>query len=114
MKWMRYMGCIFASEILEPMKKIKSDILDAYKGQPIARTMYVATWVFAILMLVAGFCCIPLGEIHHSVLVGTGMMLMFTLVGMAILNDKSVTISGDLDDKEVSISLGKEEKKNEE
>lgn len=104
----------FASEIGRPMNKIKNDIIGAYKGQPIARTMYVATWVFAIAMLTAGFMSIPLGEIHSSVLVAVGMMLMFTLVGMAILNDKELTISGDLDEKELSVSLGKSEKREEE
>lgn len=103
----------FASEIEIPMKKLKNEIVDAYRGQPVARTMYVVTWIFAALMLTAGFLSIPLGEIHPSVLVGTGMMLVFTLVGMAILNDKNVTISGDLDDKELSLSIGSDEKKDE-
>lgn len=96
------------------MKKIKEDIISAYKGQPIARTMYVATWIFAIAMLTAGFLSIPLGEIHSSVLIAVGMMLVFTLVGMAILNDKELTISGDLDDKELSVSFGNGEKREEE
>jgi len=103
-------GCIFAQNLVCAMKKISQDILDAYKNRPIARVMYVSTWIFAIAMLVAGFCAIPLGEIHHSVLIGVGMMLIFTLVGMAILNDKSLTISGDLDDKELSVSIGGDKK----
>lgn len=98
----------FANNLIFAMKKVKQEILDAYKGQPIARVMYVSTWIFAIAMLIAGFCAIPLGEIHPSVLIAVGMMLIFTLMGMAILNDKTMTISGDLDEKEISVSIGKD------
>lgn len=105
---------IFAFKTEHAMKKLKKEILEAYKGQPIARTMYVATWIFAIAMLTAGFLSIPLGEIHHSVLIGTGMILVFTLISMAILNDTNISISGDLDDKELSVSIGEKKEEKEE
>ena len=40
--------------------------------------------VFGGLLLLAGFCCPPLGEIHHSVLIAFGEILTFSgsLIGI--------------------------------
>ena len=39
---------------------------------------------FGVLLLVAGFCCPPVGEIHHSVLIAFGEILTFSgsLIGI--------------------------------
>ena len=40
--------------------------------------------VFGGLLLFAGFCCPPLGEVHHSVLIAFGEILTFSgsLIGI--------------------------------
>ena len=44
----------------------------------------VGLCVFGGMLLVAGFCCPPLGEIHHSVLIAFGEVLTFSgsLIGI--------------------------------
>ena len=44
----------------------------------------VALCAFGCMMLVAGFCCPPVGEIHHSVLIAFGEVLTFSgsLIGI--------------------------------
>ena len=44
----------------------------------------VVLCAFGVLLLVAGFCCPPLGEIHHSVLIAFGEILTFSgsLIGI--------------------------------
>ncbi|MBQ8833234.1 MAG: hypothetical protein IJ000_07055 [Paludibacteraceae bacterium] len=44
----------------------------------------VGLCVFGGMLLVAGFCCPPLGEIHHSVLIAFGEILTFSgsLIGI--------------------------------
>ena len=44
----------------------------------------VGLCVFGGTLLVAGFCCPPLGEIHHSVLIAFGEVLTFSgsLIGI--------------------------------
>ena len=44
----------------------------------------VSLCVFGGLLLLAGFCCPPLGEIHHSVLIAFGEILTFSgsLIGI--------------------------------
>ena len=44
----------------------------------------VGLCVFGGLLLLAGFCCPPLGEIHHSVLIAFGEILTFSgsLIGI--------------------------------
>ena len=44
----------------------------------------VALCIFGCTMLVAGFCCPPLGEIHHSILIAFGEILTFSgsLIGI--------------------------------
>ena len=44
----------------------------------------VSLCVFGVLLLLAGFCCPPLGEIHHSVLIAFGEILTFSgsLIGI--------------------------------
>ena len=44
----------------------------------------VALCAFGGMLLVAGFCCPPLGEIHHSVLIAFGEVLTFSgsLIGI--------------------------------
>ena len=39
---------------------------------------------FGGILLIAGFCCPPLGEIHHSVLIAFGEILTFSgsLIGI--------------------------------
>ena len=39
---------------------------------------------FGVLLLVAGFCATPVGEIHHSVLIAFGEILTFSgsLIGI--------------------------------
>ena len=47
----------------------------------------VAMCIFGCLMLTAGFCVAPLGEIHQSVLIGFGEVLTFAgaLIGINYL-----------------------------
>ncbi|MBQ8833026.1 MAG: hypothetical protein IJ000_05990 [Paludibacteraceae bacterium] len=44
----------------------------------------VGLCVFGGMLLIAGFCCPPLGEIHHSVLIAFGEVLTFSgsLIGI--------------------------------
>ena len=44
----------------------------------------VGLCVFGGVLLIAGFCCPPLGEIHHSVLIAFGEILTFSgsLIGI--------------------------------
>ena len=44
----------------------------------------VGLCVFGGVLLIAGFCCPPLGEIHHSVLIAFGEVLTFSgsLIGI--------------------------------
>ena len=44
----------------------------------------VGLCVFGGMLLVAGFCCPPLGELHHSVLIAFGEVLTFSgsLIGI--------------------------------
>ena len=44
----------------------------------------VGLCVFGGMLLIAGFCCPPLGEIHHSVLIAFGEILTFSgsLIGI--------------------------------
>ena len=44
----------------------------------------VAMCSFGCALLIAGFCCPPLGEIHHSVLIAFGEILTFSgsLIGI--------------------------------
>ena len=44
----------------------------------------VALCAFGCMMLVAGFCCPPVGEIHHSILIAFGEVLTFSgsLIGI--------------------------------
>ena len=44
----------------------------------------VSLCVFGGMLLLAGFCCPPLGEIHHSVLIAFGEILTFSgsLIGI--------------------------------
>ena len=44
----------------------------------------VALCTFGCMMLVAGFCCPPVGEIHHSILIAFGEILTFSgsLIGI--------------------------------
>ena len=44
----------------------------------------VSLCVFGGVLLIAGFCCPPLGEIHHSVLIAFGEILTFSgsLIGI--------------------------------
>ena len=44
-----------------------------------------ALCIFGCTMLVAGFCCPPMAEIHHSVLIAFGEILTFSgsLIGIA-------------------------------
>ena len=44
----------------------------------------VSLCVFGGALLIAGFCCPPLGEIHHSVLIAFGEILTFSgsLIGI--------------------------------
>ncbi len=44
----------------------------------------VGLCVFGGLLLLAGFCCPPVGEIHHSVLIAFGEILTFSgsLIGI--------------------------------
>ena len=44
----------------------------------------LALCIFGCTMLIAGFCCPPLAEIHHSVLVAFGEILPFSgsLIGI--------------------------------
>ena len=44
----------------------------------------VSLCVFGGILLIAGFCCPPLGEIHHSVLIAFGEILTFSgsLIGI--------------------------------
>ena len=44
----------------------------------------VGLCVFGGTLLIAGFCCPPLGEIHHSVLIAFGEVLTFSgaLIGI--------------------------------
>jgi hypothetical protein len=43
-----------------------------------------AMCTFGCALLIAGFCCPPLGEIHHSVLIAFGEILTFSgsLIGI--------------------------------
>ena len=43
-----------------------------------------ALCIFGCTMLVAGFCCPPMAEIHHSVLIAFGEILTFagSLIGI--------------------------------
>ena len=44
----------------------------------------VGLCVFGGVLLIAGFCCPPVGEIHHSVLIAFGEILTFSgsLIGI--------------------------------
>ena len=44
----------------------------------------VGLCVFGGLLLLAGFCCPPVGEIHHSILIAFGEILTFSgsLIGI--------------------------------
>ena len=44
----------------------------------------VGLCVFGGVLLIAGFCCPPMGEIHHSVLIAFGEILTFSgsLIGI--------------------------------
>ena len=44
----------------------------------------VGLCIFGGVLLIAGFCCPPLGEIHHSVLIAFGEILTFSgsLIGI--------------------------------
>ena len=44
----------------------------------------VGLCVFGGILLIAGFCCPPVGEIHHSVLIAFGEILTFSgsLIGI--------------------------------
>ena len=44
----------------------------------------VTLCAFGVLLLIAGFCCPPLAEIHHSVLIAFGEILTFSgsLIGI--------------------------------
>ena len=44
----------------------------------------VALCIFGCIMLLAGFLCPPLGEIHHSILIAFGEILTFSgsLIGI--------------------------------
>ena len=47
-------------------------------------TAAIALCTFGCTMLLAGFCCPPLAEIHHSVLIAFGEILTFSgsLIGI--------------------------------
>jgi hypothetical protein len=47
-------------------------------------TAAIALCTFGCTMLLAGFCCPPLGEIHHSLLIAFGEILTFSgsLIGI--------------------------------
>lgn len=44
----------------------------------------VALCIFGCLLLVAGFCAPPVGEVHHSILIAFGEILTFSgsLIGI--------------------------------
>ena len=44
----------------------------------------MALCIFGCIMLIAGFCCPPLAQIHHSVLIAFGEILTFagSLIGI--------------------------------
>ena len=46
--------------------------------------LFVGLCVFGGVLLIAGFCCPPVGEIHHSVLIAFGEILTFSgsLIGI--------------------------------
>jgi hypothetical protein len=47
-------------------------------------TAAMALCIFGCIMLIAGFCCPPLAQIHHSVLIAFGEILTFagSLIGI--------------------------------
>ena len=52
--------------------------------QKVQLIISISLCVFGGVLLIAGFCCPPLGEIHHSVLIAFGEILPFSgsLIGI--------------------------------
>lgn len=74
--------------------------------------MTVVYWfvlIFSILLMVAGFLVPPMGVIDGSVLIGVGLVMIFTCVSMAIISGINTKISVDADDKKVEIETSKKE-----
>ena len=54
------------------------------KGNHVQLIAAIAMCTFGCALLIAGFICPPLGEIHHSVLIAFGELLTFSgsLIGI--------------------------------
>ena len=52
--------------------------------QKVQLIISISLCTFGGMLLIAGFCCPPLGEIHHSVLIAFGEILTFSgsLIGI--------------------------------
>lgn len=74
--------------------------------------MAVAYWfvlVFSIIVMVAGFLVPPMGVIDGSVLIGVGMIMLFTCLCMIIISGVSAKLSYDADDKKIEFETKKDE-----
>ena len=65
---------------------------------------YWATFIISTALFVAGFLFPPPGEIHNSVLIAVGMLMLFTTISMAISHKTPVKLNLDAAKKKLSLS----------
>lgn len=72
----------------------------------------MAYWVvlaFSVLLMVTGFIVPPMGVIDGSVLIGVGMIMLFTCMCMIIISGIRAKLSYDADDKKIEFETKKDE-----
>ena len=72
---------------------------------------YWSVLIVSIVLMVSGFLVPPMGVIDGSVLIGVGMLMLFTCLCMAIISGINAKVSYDADDKKIEIETKNEDDK---
>lgn len=74
-----------------------------------SRRSYWITLSISIALFVGGFLMPPMGQVHPSVLYAGGLLMLFTTIHLVIASKMNVSLSADLDDKQINLNATQNE-----